>query len=187
MNKPLQLDKELFNLINNKWNNSFLDNITPFLRNANAWLPLYLFLFLFVIFNFKKKAWWWIFFAAGTVILSNFLSASLIKELIYRVRPCNDADLADNIRILTVYRPQSSSFVSSHAANHFAMATFFYLTLNKFIGKWGLLFFVWAMAICYAQVYVGVHFPIDVVCGAVIGFVLGYLSAESFNKNHGLI
>lgn len=84
------------------------------------------------------------------------------------------------------YRPQSSSFTSSHAANHFAMAVFFYCTLSKHIGKWALLFFVWAAVIAYAQVYVGVHYPIDVACGGLIGIVFGYLSARLFNKFYGL-
>jgi membrane-associated phospholipid phosphatase len=187
MNKVIQSDKELFNLINNHWHNQLFDTLMPFLRNANLWLPLYLFLFVFSLMNFKKNTWWWIFFAAGTVIIANFISADIIKENILRLRPCNDPELADTVNVLVTYRPQSSSFVSSHATNHFAMATFFYFTLNKFMGKWGLLFFGWAALICYAQVYVGVHFPLDVATGGLIGFVFGYLSARSFNKNYDLI
>ncbi len=187
MNKLLGLDKELFGLINGKWHNELFDSTMPFIRNPNTWIPLYLFLLVFAIFNFKKNSTWWIFFAAGTVVLANFLSADIIKEYFIRLRPCNDPQLSDTVRVLVTYRPQSSGFVSSHATNHFAMAAFFYVTLNKFIGKWGLLFFLWALLICYAQVYVGVHFPLDVICGGIIGFVLGYLSARSFNKNYVLI
>ncbi|MEP7165138.1 MAG: phosphatase PAP2 family protein [Ferruginibacter sp.] len=187
MNIPLRLDKELFGLINGSWHNETLDVLMPFLRNSNSWMPLYLFLLVFALTNFKKNTWWWIFFAAGTVIVSNFISADIIKELIFRIRPCNDAELAGTARVLVTYRPQSSGFVSSHAANHFAMAAFFYYTLKDFMGKWALLFFLWAFSICYAQVYVGVHFPIDVICGGVIGFVFGYLSAGSFNKNYDLV
>jgi len=187
MNKLLQLDKQFFQLINGRWHNSFFDVVMPFLRNSNSWIPLYLFLLLFAIFNFKKNTWWWILFAAGTVIVANFISADIIKETIFRLRPCNDPQLAGTVRVLVTYKPQSSSFVSSHATNHFAMAAFFYFTLNRFIGKWALLFFIWASAICYAQVYVGVHFPVDIICGALIGFVFGYLTARSFNKNYELI
>ncbi len=187
MNKLLGLDKELFSLINGKWHNEWFDTLMPFLRNANSWVPLYLFLLVFALYNFKKNTWWWIFFAAGTVIISNFLSADIIKENFFRLRPCNDPELADTVRVLVTYRPQSSSFVSSHATNHFAMAAFFYFTLSKFMGKWALLFFYWALSICYAQVYVGVHFPLDTICGGLIGFVFGYLSARSFNKNYDLV
>lgn len=187
MDKLLQLDKQLFRLINGEWHNSLFNTIMPFLRNANFWLPLYLFLLLFALFNFKKNTWWWVFFAAGTVILSNFLSSDIIKENIFRIRPCNDPELADSVRVLVNYRPKSSSFTSSHAMNHFAMAAFFYFTLKKIIAQWGLLFFFWAFLICYSQVYVGVHFPLDVSAGGLIGFVFGYLSARSFNKNYELV
>ena len=186
MNKVLQLDKQLFTVINGNHNDLF-DTLALFLRNSNSWMPLYLFLLCFALVNFRKNTWWWVFFAAGTVILTNFLSSDIIKENIFRLRPCNDPDLADTVRVLVNYRPQSSSFTSSHATNHFAMAAFFYFTLNRFIGKWGLLFFAWALSICYAQVYVGVHFPLDVTSGGLIGFVFGYLSARSFNKNYELL
>lgn len=186
MNKLLQLDNKFFQILNNNWHNAPFDTMMPFLRNSNFWIPLYLFLLMFALFNFKKDAGWWIFFAAGTVILSNFISSDLIKENIWRLRPCNDPQLAGSVRVLVNYRPQSSSFTSSHATNHFAMAAFFYFTLNKFIGKWTRLFFCWAFAISYAQVYVGVHYPLDVISGGLIGYVFGYLSARSFNKNHEL-
>ena len=187
MDKLLQLDKQFFQAINGRWHNGLFDAVMPFIRNSNFWIPLYLFLLLFAIFNFKKNLWWWIFFAAGTVIISNFISSDIIKENILRLRPCNDPQLAGTVRVLVTYRPQSSSFTSSHATNHFAMATFFYFTLKKFMGKWVLLFFAWASLICYAQVYVGVHFPLDVISGGLIGFVFGYLSARSFNRNHQLL
>lgn len=186
MNKILETDKGLFKLINGAWHNDLFDTVMPFLRNANFWMPLYLFLFVFALANFKKNTWWWVLFAAGTVILTNFFSSDIIKENIFRLRPCNDPQLADSIRVLAGYRPQSSSFTSSHATNHFGMAAFFYFTLRKFIGGWGLLFFFWAASICYAQVYVGVHFPLDTISGGMIGFVFGYLSARSFNKNYDL-
>lgn len=130
--------------------------------------------------------WWWAIIAGCTATLSNFISSDIIKENIWRVRPCNDPLLADNIRLLLSYKPQSSSFTSSHAVNHFALAAYFYYTLKDHIGRWSLIFFVWAFAIIYAQVYVGVHFPLDVLCGGLIGFILGYLPARNFNRNYGL-
>ena len=184
MNKLLQIDRQLFQVINARWSNDFLDCLLPFLRNSHFWYPLYLFLLLFAFANIPKNKGWWLFFAAGTVILSNFISSDLIKENIFRIRPCNDAGLADNIRVLVTYRPQSSSFTSSHAVNHFALAAFFSGTLKKYMGNWVYLFFAWAMAICYAQVYVGVHFPLDVICGGLIGLVLGYLPARAYNNNY---
>ena len=73
--------------------------------------------------------------------------------------------------------------MSSHAANHFAMAMFIYSTLKNYIGKWLGLLFVWAFFIAYAQVYVGVHYPIDVICGGLFGSVIGYGWAKFFQKH----
>ncbi|MEO6671082.1 MAG: phosphatase PAP2 family protein [Ferruginibacter sp.] len=187
MRKIIELDRRLFTAINGgNWHNDVVDSVMLFIRNRDTWWPLYLFLLVFAIINLKKKAFWWIIFAAITVIVSNFISSDLVKEHVFRLRPCNDPRLADTIRILVNYRPQSSSFTSSHATNHFAMATFFYFTLNKLIGKWALLFFLWSGLICLAQVYVGVHFPLDVICGGLIGFIFGYLTAKLYNKKFDL-
>ncbi len=186
MEQVFAYDKQLFRSINYGWQNSFFDWLMPWLRNSTVWIPLYLFLVLFTLVNYKKTGWWWVVFAACTVILTDFVSSKIIKENIIRLRPCNDPAIADWVRVLVGYRPQSSSFTSSHATNHFGMAMFLYLTLKQHWGKWPLLFFVWAFSICLAQVYVGVHYPIDVTCGALIGILIGYLTGKLFNKNYGL-
>jgi membrane-associated phospholipid phosphatase len=103
-----------------------------------------------------------------------------------RLRPCNEPAIADWVRVQVGYRPQSSSFTSSHATNHFAAAMFIYTTFKKHFSSWPKLFFVWAFSICLAQVYVGVHYPLDVTCGAIIGIVIGYLPGTFFNRNYGL-
>lgn len=186
MDKLLQIDKQVFQLVNGSWSNEFFDLLMPFIRNSIFWVPLYMFLLFFAINNFKKNTWTWVLFAAGTAILANFISSDLIKENIFRLRPCNDPSLAGTIHVLVNYRPQSSSFTSSHAVNHFAMAAFFYYTLHRYFNSWTKLFFLWAFTVCFAQVYVGVHYPGDVTCGGLIGYVFGYLIAGWFNKNYNL-
>jgi membrane-associated phospholipid phosphatase len=187
MEQLLAYDKALFRLINDRWSNPFFDWLAPWLRNAEMWYPFYLFILLLVAVNFKKNVWWWIIFAAGTVILTDFVSSSIIKNNFYRTRPCNDTEIASWINVLVGYRPQSSSFTSSHATNHFGMAMFLYLTLKPYISKWAVLFFLWAFTISISQVYVGVHYPLDIACGALIGILIGYLPGKSFNKNYGLV
>lgn len=187
MEQLINYDKHLFKIINNQWSNAFFDWLMPWLRNSTVWVPLYLFMILLVTINFKKTGWWWVVFAAGTVIISDFVSSKIIKENIIRLRPCNDVSIADWVHVLVGYRPQSSSFTSSHAANHFSIGTFLYLTLSKKFKNWPFLFFFWAFSISFAQVYVGVHYPIDIFCGGLIGILIGYLSGKSFNKNYGLV
>ena len=75
----------------------------------------------------------------------------------------------------------------SHAANHFGMATFIFLTLRPVLGKWVWLVYLWAVIIGYAQVYVGVHYPFDVVGGATIGIAFGWLLGTFFNKRFGFV
>jgi membrane-associated phospholipid phosphatase len=186
MHKVLQLDKGLFKLINYTWHNNFFDFLMPWLRDAELWAPLYFFLILLIAVNYKKTGLWWVAFFLSTVVISNYVSSNIIKEHIARVRPCSNPEFASWIRILVGYIPMNSSFVSSHAANHFALAIFFYLTLKEQFGKWPLLFFLWAFFISYAQIYVGVHYPTDVLGGTFVGLLIGYFTAKLFNKYFGL-
>ena len=186
MQQLISVDKYLFRLINSSWSNPVFDWLMPWLRNANVWAPLYLFMILLILINFKKTGWVWVLFAAGNSILTDFVSSTIIKGSIWRVRPCNDPEFSGWINILVGHKPQNSSFTSSHAANHFGIAMFIFLTLQKDFGKWPQLFFIWAAMISYAQVYVGVHFPLDVIGGSLIGILIGYLSGRSFNRYYGL-
>jgi undecaprenyl-diphosphatase len=158
----------------------------PFLRNSLVWVPFYIFLALFGILNFRKTGFWWILFAACTVISSDLVSSGLIKNNIYRLRPCNDPGLSSWLHVLVAYRPQSSSFTSSHAANHFSLALFLFQTCKNFMGKWAWIFMAWAFSISYAQIYVGVHYPIDIAGGTLIGLIIGYLSSHFFNRLYDL-
>jgi membrane-associated phospholipid phosphatase len=182
MQQIIHLDKEFFKLINGQWANPFFDWIMPWLRNSNMWMPLYLFLVLFITINFKKQGFWIIAFGIITVTLTDGISSKIIKPYFDRLRPCNDPDMATMIRYLLSYRPGNGSFTSSHATNHFGIAMFLYMALKKYFGKWMLLLFVWAFFICYAQVYVGVHYPGDVIGGGILGCLLGYGTAYILNR-----
>lgn len=184
--KILQLDRSLFFIINDRWSNSFFDLVLPYTRNSLTWVPLYLFLILFISVTYKKKGFFWILLAIATAASTDLVSSRLIKETIFRLRPCADVSLAGHMHFLLQYCPQSSSFTSSHAANHFGFAVFLYCTLRKYYSKWIMLIFVWAFIICYAQVYVGVHYPLDILGGAVAGSIIGYIFARIFNQYIGL-
>jgi len=181
-----QADYYLFSKMNGQWHNSFFDFLLPFIREPFVWLPFYFFLVCFTIINFKGKGWFWVLFFIINASISDYVSSTLIKETFFRLRPCQDPFLAHTIRFLVSYCPSSSSFTSSHAVNHFAAAMFIFTTFKKAVSpKWAFLF-LWAFAISYAQVYVGVHFPFDVFCGAIVGVILGYIPAIIFNKKIGL-
>ncbi|MEO6539537.1 MAG: phosphatase PAP2 family protein [Ferruginibacter sp.] len=181
MQQLIHLDKELFKLINGQWTNSFFDWIMPWLRNSTLWVPLYVFLFLFILINFKKDGIWIAVFGIITIAITDHVSSKILKPYFDRVRPCNDPDMMSMVRYLMHYRPGNGSFPSSHAANHFGLAMFLYITLKESLGKWMLLFFVWAFFIIYAQVYVGIHYPFDVLGGAFFGCLVGFGTAYIVN------
>lgn len=182
----LRWDRELFNKINGQWTNPLFDTLLPYTRNANLWGPFYLFFIVLAIINFRRTGMYWVLGAILTVATSDIISSWGIKEWVFRLRPCRDELLAGQVRVLVQYCPQSSSFTSSHATNHFAIATFIFLTLKNFMGKWLALVFAWAFMICYAQVYVGVHYPIDIVCGSIVGIFVGFIWSKIFNHSFSL-
>jgi undecaprenyl-diphosphatase len=179
-------DTILFVKINTVYTNSFGDSIFPWWRESITWVPLYFFLLLFVAINYKQKTFAWLLFFIITIALADQISSGFLKNFVGRVRPCNDLFLQLYIKLRLVRCPQSGSFTSSHAANHFAAAMYIWLTLKPVIKKWGWLFFVWAFTISYGQVYVGVHYPLDIVGGAILGCLIGGATASFYNRRLGL-
>ena len=90
--------------------------------------------------------------------------------------------MTDKVRLLLDHCSGGFSFTSSHAANHFGLAMFLFVSLTPLFKKYTWLFFIWAGIIAYAQVYVGVHYPLDVMAGAMIGLVVGKLNSMLFKK-----
>lgn len=179
-------DVYFFEKINSDWTNGFLDSVFPWWRDQNTWIPLYLFLFLFMIFNFGKKAWSWIVLVVVCVTITDQLSSHLLKLWIQKPRPCQDVELLGHVRLLIGGCPVNPGFPSSHACNHFGAAFFLFLTLKPLFKSWSYLFFFWAATISYAQVYIGVHFPLDVIGGAIIGTCIGIALAFIYNRFIGL-
>ena len=178
-------DQAFFIKLNSDWTNPLFDSILPWLRVSNHWLPLYLFLLVFVIVNFKARGFWWFVFFVCTVALTDMTGTYLLKHTIQRLRPCSDPDFFMNVRLLLDHCGGGYSFISNHAANHFGMATFFYLTFRKILPKWAWIGFVWAGLIAYAQVYSGIHYPLDILGGAIVGVLLGKFTAYIFNNRFG--
>lgn len=183
--KLIDLDKWLFVKINRESANHFFDQFILYLRQSSIWIPFYLFMAVLVIINFPKKAFLWLICVTAGVAATDIISSHVLKPLVARLRPCNDLEMASNLRLLAGYCGQNGSFTSSHAANHFCMAIFLFITLRPIWGNWCYLFFLWATVICYAQIYVGVHFPSDVIGGALLGYYTGWLSGNYFRKKAG--
>lgn len=175
----IKWDISLFEYINNDLGNSLFDLIFPWLREPMLWVPFYTFLIAFVFLNYGKKAYWFVIFVILTFASADLISSRAIKKTIKRSRPCNTE------MINTIERVQCGSgysFTSSHAANHFSVATFLFMTLGQIFKKINKWLWLWAASIALAQVYVGVHFPLDVLGGGILGIILGKFWSLLFLK-----
>ncbi|MBD1364250.1 phosphatase PAP2 family protein [Mucilaginibacter sp. ZT4R22] len=177
----LQLDRHLFYFINHDLSNAFFDWIMPWMRNPKFWVPLYVFIIAFCVYRYKKQGAILVLMLALAAGFADFTSASLIKKTVQRARPCRDVITSQTV-ISRVPCGTGYSFPSTHATDHFAMAAFLCLA---FFRKWkwiGIAVIFWASIICFAQVYVGVHFPVDVTAGAIYGGLVGWLFFAGFKK-----
>lgn len=167
LQKILEFDSELF-LFLNSFHSSFWDTIMLMVTRKETWLPFYLVILFFILKNYKSK-WWLIFiFLALTILLSDQLSV-LLKETIQRFRPSHNPEINHLVHNV-IGKGGLYGFVSSHAANSFA---FFIFTSRVFRnrGYW-LLLLVWALLVSYSRIYTGVHYPFDILGGAILGWLI---------------
>jgi undecaprenyl-diphosphatase len=174
-------DAALFQFVNSGLENPFFDAVLPLFREKWFWAPLYLFVGTFSWLNFGKKGWLVVLGLIFSVGLSDVTSSRLVKKNIQRLRPCNDPTMMERVR-LRAPCGAGYSFTSSHAANHFAAAVFIIGVFGR-LARWvkpaalG-----WATAVAFSQVYVGVHYPGDVLGGALLGAAIGWWTAFIFKK-----
>ena len=175
-------DQALFELINGRWTSPFLDSFLPWMRTSEHWIPLYVVLLGYLFYKWGWNAWKWLVAVAITISITDQISSFIFKPLIHRLRPCADPAMLHQVKLLIAACPTSFSFTSSHAANHFGLAMFIFMTLQPLLKKYTYLFFVWAGLISFAQIYVGVHYPLDVITGTLIGIVFGYTGAKLYTR-----
>ena len=168
----LDWDKNTFAAINHGMANPFFDAIMPLARNPFFWAPVYVFFAAFLIINFKTKGLYIVLFAVLTFALTDQISAHLLKNYFLRLRPCQDPSLHIAVRSL-VPCGSGSSFPSAHATNHFGISVFLIIVLRKTISWITPFALIWAALVSFAQIYVGLHFPVDVIFGAFLGVFVG--------------
>jgi membrane-associated phospholipid phosphatase len=177
----INCDHTVWYYMNTQWHTAFLDNIIPFFRNQWVWVPLYFFLALFIPSRYGRKGFIWCTIFVISFILSDQISAHLMKPYFHRIRPCNNPYMSPFIHLI-VPCGSGYSFPSSHASNHFAIGVFSAITLGR-QAKWiWPVAILWAALVSFSQVYVGVHYPIDVTCGALVGTIIGIYTGKFFNR-----
>lgn len=176
-----QFDVELFLKIHRGLANPFFDWLLPLMRNRFFWAPLYLFIIVFSFIEYKKKGWYIIGMLLVTFAIGDLVSSRVIKPLVARIRPCNEITLVNDI----IHRAPCGSgysFPSAHATNHFAIAVFL---IFVFYHRWKPILPIglfWAFIISFSQIYVGVHYPIDTMAGAILGTLIGLLTSKIYKK-----
>ena len=172
----INIDKQWFLAIHEGSANALFDIILPVVRDAKTWIPLYLFFAFMVIRKYKLKGFYILLASALIVLCADQFASGFMKPYFERLRPCHEPSLSNHIRSLIDCGGQYG-FISSHAANHFGLAVIFSWFFRK-VKDSSIIpaaFFVWAALISYAQVYVGKHYPGDVIVGALAGLLIGYI------------
>ena len=165
-------DTQLFLFLNGK-HNGFWDFVMFWASDKLIWIPLYLF-FVFLVYRYYKRKTIWVLLATVVVIaLSDLVSVHLFKNVFMRLRPCHEPQLEGLVHLVKDKCGGQFGFISSHATNHFAIATFLSVLLGNKIKYFTFLILLWALVISYSRIYLGVHYPGDVLGGIIIGSVIG--------------
>lgn len=167
-----QWDQQLFFLINEGLSHPWLDAIMPWWRDKYTWIPMYVLLLALAFWRYRQNIGFFLLAVVLTVTLADTLSSKVVKPSVERLRPCRNPEIKEQVQVRISCGP-GYSFTSSHATNHFAIACLLYLTMGRFFPKGRWLLLIWAATISIGQVYVGVHYPLDIIGGALLGSSIG--------------
>jgi undecaprenyl-diphosphatase len=168
----IEFDKNLMLAINGA-TSSWADFIMPIITYKYTGIPIYCIILILLFYKRNLKTAILMTIAViMTFALCDSLSVALFKHTVHRLRPCWDPTISEYVRMLE-YKGGQYGFVSSHAANLFGLATITSFLIRKRV--YIILIFIWAALVGYSRIYVGKHFPLDVICGAMFGMLIGYL------------
>lgn len=174
-------DFKLYKLINQSWTNDSLDFLMFQFSDKYFWIPFYCVILWMLSRQYGKKMWLIVLGLAFAAAASDRFTSGVMKPYFNRTRPCHEQSLTPRI-IDNVHCSDTGSMASSHAANHFAIAIFM-ISLYGWKRYSNVAFWLlWAAAVAYSRVYLGVHYPSDVIVGAWVGSALGFLSFFLYNK-----
>lgn len=175
-----EIDTRVFIFLNSQ-HNGFFDFIMWWLSDKLIWIPLYLILLYFLIKNYKWEALPILLTLAILIALSDQASG-FIKDSVGRLRPSHNSDIQNQVHTLNGYLGGSYGFVSSHASNSFALALFLSHFLKNKIKHFAPLIFTWAALVSYSRIYLGVHFPGDIIGGILLGFLLAWMMVNIYKR-----
>ena len=177
----LNLDNELFFFLNNL-HNSWMDTIMWHISGKWQWVPFYVLLLFYIIKTYKKQSVYILIALTCVIICSDFIASGIFKPYFERLRPTHDPRWEGMVHIVNGYKGGRYGFASSHAANTFGLATMIFFIFRS-IYRITPYIFLWALVVSYSRIYLGVHYPLDIITGAIIGFfsaLVFYFLAKRF-------
>jgi undecaprenyl-diphosphatase len=176
----IQCDHSLF-LFLNGMHNEFWDVVMYWTSEKLTWIPLYLVWLIYIIRKQKYYSVIYLLFVALLIACSDQISVHFFKDVFMRPRPCHEPLLQGMVHTVNGECGGDFGFVSSHAANFFALAMFFTRTTGREFKKYAWISFVLVAYISYSRIYLGVHYPGDVLGGAVLGLLIGYIISTLYH------
>jgi undecaprenyl-diphosphatase len=180
MNLLQDLDYSLFNVVNGH-HNPVLDFVMYWISDKWLWIPLYIWLLYAVIKEFRKKILPFILLIAGMIALSDQLSV-YIKFAVQRLRPCHDPLLSDVIHLVDGGCGGKFGFLSSHASNSMSLVVLLIAVLPQKYKLVKAALLAYLILVGYSRVYLGAHFPGDVIAGWLLGAIVGITGVMIWNK-----
>lgn len=178
------MEASIFEFLNQDLANSFFDAVLPVYRDKLTWVPLYIIVTYLIWSRYGWRRTLYLLLCIVLVIaVADQAAATVLKPWVGRLRPCATEALQDQVRIL-VSCGGKYGFPSNHATNHFAVATVLCLTVVR-RGYWRGLWLLWALSVSLAQVYVGKHFPADILAGALLGSGIAILGVLVYRYTSG--
>jgi undecaprenyl-diphosphatase len=174
----LELDRQVLIYLNGQ-HTPWLDPVMLFITETFVWVPLYVSLIYLTVKDYRKEAWIAIIGVAITILLSDQITASIMKPYFARLRPSQEPTLIGIIHLVSGYKGGLYGFASSHAANTFGTATFFWLLFGE-KRKWIGALYLWAALMTYTRIYLGVHYPGDILVGGLVGGLSGIVGYRVF-------
>lgn len=176
--KIISLDKQLFVFLNSLGSPAF-DGLWLFITKQVNWTPFFILIFYLVYKKIGLKKLGIVLVFIAVLILICDQTANFFKETVQRLRPCNDLEIKAIIRI--VQQSDTFAFFSGHAANSMATTVFVYLILRKHY-KYSYLLFLFPLIFAYSRIYLGLHFPTDILAGYLCGTSFGFLFYKIYQK-----
>ncbi|MFC4094354.1 phosphatase PAP2 family protein [Euzebyella saccharophila] len=170
----VQWDKELFLFLNNLGTPSW-DAFWMFITNKWSAIPLYTLLLGLTFKHYGLNRTLVILVSVALMIVVTDQLSNFFKYGVQRLRPCYDPELDGLVRLVKNSCGGKFGYFSAHAGNNFAVALFFTFLLRAYYRYIGVFLILWALLVSYSRIYIGVHFPLDVLTGALIGLIFSWL------------